>query len=276
MGSIAALLPESGARARLAAATTSGTSDRAEHHVALAETWPELHTAARAAPLHVLVFDPYARGTFDGESCTGFHERFPSVVLVPYTRFYGRPANDILRLAQLGIRRVVSRDEDDSPPQLCIFLREAVAEGCSCRIAAELADVLSPELAAFLNHLAAGVNGARDPDTVARAYFCHPKTLRDRLRSAGLPPTNKLIIWGRLLRAACLLEESGRSVEAVALALDFPSSSALHKQLRRYTGLGTRDVALPGGLGRVAAEFRAHLRLPRQAAAAAAGGSAES
>jgi AraC-like DNA-binding protein len=210
--------------------------------------------------LHVLVFDPYAHGDFDPQSCTAFHEQYPSVVLLPYASFYGRSVHDVLRLAHLGVRRLVCRGEDDSLHQLRAIVRASVSDACASRIAAEFSDLLSPELAAFFSRVVSSGGEARDPNALARAYFCHPKTLRQRLRAAGLPPTNKLAVWVRLLHAACLLEDPGRSVESVALALEFPSSSALHKQMRRYTGLSPREVAAGGGLARLAAEFRARLQ----------------
>lgn len=260
MGQIAAILPDPRVRARLSAAAKPDPSWRVEHQVTLAEAWPELYAAAQNKPLHVLVFDPYLQGSFDAASCAAFHRRFPSVVLLPYTHFAGRPVQDVLQLAALGVRRVVCRDEDDGAPRFRAILREALSDACATRIAAELEDVLSPELSAFLSQVVSSAGAPVCPDQVARVHFCHPKTLRQRLRAANLPPTNKLIIWARMLHAACLLEDPGRSVESVAQALDFPSPSALHKQMRRYVGLAPREVAAQGGLARAAAQFRARLR----------------
>jgi AraC-like DNA-binding protein len=272
MGQIAALLLDPRVRARLSAALKPDSALRVEHQVTLAEAWPDLYAVAHKKPLHVLIFDPYLLGAFDAGSCTDFHRRFPSVVLLPYTRFSGHPVNDVLQLAALGVRRVVCRDEDDGPPRFRAILRAAVSDACVVRIAAELEDVLSPELSAFLHHLASQAGPSFGPDEAARVHFCHPKTLRQRLRAASLPSTNKLIVWARLLHAACLLEDPGRSVESVALVLGFPSTSALHKQMRRYMGVGPREVAAQGGLTYAAAEFRVRLRggnwdLPAPAAA---------
>ena len=259
MGQIAAILPDCRGRARLSAAANPDPVSRVEHHVTEAESWPELYAAAHHKPLHVLVFDPYLHGTFDAGPCTDFHRQFPSVVLLPYTHFAGRPVHDVLQLAALGVRRVVCRDEDDGTLRFRAILREALSDACAVRIAAELRDVLSPELSGFLNQLVSGAGAPVGPHEVARVHFCHPKTLRQRLHAARLPPTNKLIVWARLLHAACLLEDPGRSVESVALSLHFPSPSALHKQMRRYLGASPREVAAQGGLRCAAAAFRARL-----------------
>jgi AraC-like DNA-binding protein len=48
--------------------------------------------------------------------------------------------------------------------------------------------------------------------------------------------------------AADLLEERGRTVESVALQLDFDSPSGLRNALRRYTGHGPRALRAAGGL----------------------------
>lgn len=260
MGQIAVFLPDVRIRARLSAALKPDPLAREEHQVTHALAWADVYHAAESKPLHVLVFDPYARGPFDGDACARFHGCFPSVVLLPYARFDSRPVRDVLHLAHLGVRRVVCHDEDDTPSRFRAILRAALCDACTARITAELEDVISPALAEVLLQLVARAGATCGPTEVAREHFCHPKTLRKRLHAAGLPSTNKLIVWARLLHAACLLEDPGRSVESVSHALGFPSPSALHKQMRRYVGAAPREAAAQGGLSLVADAFRARLR----------------
>src|SRR3546814_9586520 len=59
----------------------------------------------------------------------------------------------------------------------------------------------------------------------AAALGVHRKTLVDRLAAAGFPTPSAMIAWCRLITAARLLEDPGRTVEQVALLLDFPSGS---------------------------------------------------
>jgi len=47
--------------------------------------------------------------------------------------------------------------------------------------------------------------------------------------------------------AARLLEDPGRTIEQVALKLDFASGTALRNMFKRYTGLRTTEVRENGG-----------------------------
>ena len=57
-----------------------------------------------------------------------------------------------------------------------------------------------------------------------------------------------MIAWCRLITAARLLEDPGRTVEQVALLLDFPSGASLRNMLKRYTGLAPGEVRENGGM----------------------------
>ena len=48
--------------------------------------------------------------------------------------------------------------------------------------------------------------------------------------------------------AARLLEDPGRTIEQVALKLDFASGTALRNMFKRYTGLRTTEVRENGGV----------------------------
>jgi AraC-like DNA-binding protein len=85
-------------------------------------------------------------------------------------------------------------------------------------------------------------------EEVAAAMGVHRKTLVDRLRAARLPPPRAMIGWCRLLMAARMLDDPARTVEQVALKLDFPSGAALRNMFKRYTGLRTAEVRENGGV----------------------------
>ena len=48
--------------------------------------------------------------------------------------------------------------------------------------------------------------------------------------------------------AARMLDDPARTVEQVALKLDFPSGAALRNMFKRYTGLRTTEVRENGGV----------------------------
>jgi len=259
MAHFAVLLLDATCRARVDAALRVERSTQVAHRVTHLSDWAELYGIAQQQRLHVAIFDPYARGNRDVEACGAFHQRFPSVALIPYGCFEGHPVQQVLRLAEVGVRHVVCRDNDDASVALRATLLAAVSDACAVQITMALGDGLPPAVGQLLNQVVTSSDGGFRPEYIARVHYCHEKTLRERLRAAGLPPTNKLVVWLRLLHAACLLGEPGRSVESVALALNFPSASALHKQMLRYVGTAPRDLVSRGGLTHIAGEFRRRL-----------------
>jgi AraC-like DNA-binding protein len=72
--------------------------------------------------------------------------------------------------------------------------------------------------------------------------------VRNRGDAAGLPAPADLRAWCRLFMAGRLLDEPGRTVESVALQLEFTTGSALRNLIKRRTGLAPYMLRNAGGL----------------------------
>jgi transcriptional regulator GlxA family with amidase domain len=70
----------------------------------------------------------------------------------------------------------------------------------------------------------------------------------NHLRAAAAPPPQELLAWCRLSVVAELLSTTPRTIESIALQLDFPSDTALRNMMKRYTGLRATDVRTRGGI----------------------------
>jgi AraC-like DNA-binding protein len=90
---------------------------------------------------------------------------------------------------------------------------------------------------------------------VARALGVNRKTLFAQCVRHGLPGPAEILGWCRLFVAAHLLEHSQRTIEAIALDLDWASSTALRNMMKRYTGCRASDIRRQGGLTRVIDAF---------------------
>lgn len=69
------------------------------------------------------------------------------------------------------------------------------------------------------------------------------RLLNDRLRERGFPSAARILLWGRLLRAAGMMRGSGARMESVAWKLGYSSASALRRALRKHTGLAGAELA---------------------------------
>jgi AraC-like DNA-binding protein len=192
-------------------------------------------------------------------------DQFPSVPVVLYCALSPDSSRDVLEFARAGVNDLVFRGVDD----LGVILRNAVQTALDHCSARGVLDEVEPLVPANVLPILLYVleNGRRDlnVEQVADALSVHRKTLVDRLNAAGFPSPSSLISWSRLLVAARMLEDPGRSVEQVALLLDFPSGTSLRNMMKRYTGLVSTEVRENGGVRCVLHAFK------RELAAAAAG-----
>ncbi|HEX8696460.1 MAG TPA: hypothetical protein VF746_28840 [Longimicrobium sp.] len=252
MARVLALLPHPAAAERLRAALAPDARREPPCELAFAPAWGELLRQARVRPPDVVVFDPDA----GVEGCEELHAAQPAVALLPYGRFDGERARVLLRLSRLGVREVLIRGRDDDPPAIRAHVAELLWRPLVDEVTGALGDLFPDSLQPLLLHLLSNAAAPLDPARAARSQFCHAKTLRARLRRAGLPSLNRLIVWTRLFHAAHLMASAGRSAEQAARAIGYPSAAALRTQVHRYAGLRVRDLRRPGGLRRLLEAFR--------------------
>lgn len=78
------------------------------------------------------------------------------------------------------------------------------------------------------------------------------RTLAYRLRQANLPAPESLIMWGRLLVVAWLLQDPQCTINQAARALRFRELSALRSLAMSYLGYQPRALREPGAITKVA------------------------
>jgi len=139
-------------------------------------------------------------------------------------------------------------------------LASARRETAAANILRVVEPLVPRPLWAFFSYCAVNATRPLDVEHVAAELRVHRRTLAGRLARAGLPGPRKIVAWHRLLHAARLLEEPGRSLERIAEELAFPSASALHNLFCRYTGLLPSEVRARGGLPPVLCAFERTLR----------------
>ena len=196
-------------------------------------------------------------------------EGFPSVPVVAYCALNPDSSREILALARAGVNDLILRGVDD----VGVALRSVIAtaqEHCGAKHVLEAVAPLVPQsVVPFLRYSLEHARQAVSVADAAAALGVHRKTLVDRLATAGLPTPSAMIAWCRLTLAAQMLEDPARSVEQIALLLDFSSAASLRNMLKRYTGLSPREVRENGGLRCVLHAFRQTLTPTSHSGAAA-------
>ena len=93
--------------------------------------------------------------------------------------------------------------------------------------------------------IAWAVEHARECPSVSRfaAALGHTtRSLAQLLREDGLPPPNRLLLWGRLLLAGAYLGRDGRTVEETAFLLGYSTATALSRAMKREIGKPPTEV----------------------------------
>lgn len=212
----------------------------------------ELLPLLRGAWIDVLIVEPWDAARQD-VAPTVMHARreFPSLPIVAWCPLSAEAMHEVLLLTKAGVDDVLVREYDDVDE----LLRGVLASARGRRTASEVLPLVAPLVPSDVLPIIACslelAGRATSVETIARRLGVHRKTLVNRVAVAGLPTPSALIAWCRLLLAARLLEDPGRSVEQVALALDFGSGTALRNMLRRYTRLRPADIRACGGMRRV-------------------------
>ncbi len=214
------------------------------HEVFFARSWLDLRDAARRSACALAIVDPYYGGVLRDVALQRLVRELPSLPLIVYGDFSGRPAWEVVRLADLRPVRVVSLGIDDQPVTVQAAIVEAVGRERLNREVAKLASRLGAHAAPLFMQVVerAGAPRGSTVGEIAAAVGLERRTLERRLGEVGLPPPGRLIMWCRFLHAARLLEDPARSVENVAFALGFGSASALSTAFKRYTDLRATEL----------------------------------
>jgi AraC-like DNA-binding protein len=181
---------------------------------------------------------------------------FPSIPVVVYLALTPDSCHEVLHLAGAGADELVIRGVDDGGARLRAVLLRAEMRCRTASIFAALAPLLDADAMSFVQHCLEHARESLTVQGVAAALGVHRKTLVNRTAATRLPTPSVVIAWCRLLAAAQMLQDPGRSVEQTALALGLSSGTALRTMFRRYTGLRVSDVREHGGLDSVVALFR--------------------
>jgi AraC-like DNA-binding protein len=240
---VAALVRDPLSRARLSDALKN------EATVRYCARLSEVETMVEAGLTNLIVVD---HRDHDGSptlpSVRRLHDEYPSIPIVMYLPMSAVVSGAVMEYAKAGVSQLVFQGVDDLKASLRSAMNAALDHMSAITVSAELEPHIPPTVIPFVRYCLEHARRDITVEEVAAAMGVHRKTLVDRLKAAHLPSPRAMIGWCRLLMAARVLDDPGRTVEQVALKLDFPSGAALRNMFKRYTGLRTTEVRENGGV----------------------------
>jgi AraC-like DNA-binding protein len=248
MATIVALLSDATHRLDLESAIDQARRWKEPHLLAMADSWPRLQTLCRQfVPPLVVVGSQEARQGISSGALATLRATCPSTAVLVYGVADGLAPSDLVFLGELGAR-YLERSRTGSPLDLLEATRAALSAGMASEISRSLAGVLPDWLVPGIQFAVATAPSGPSPADLARVCNCSRATLDRRLRNAGLPTAESLLIWCRLLHAAALLRDQDRGSESTARSLGWSDASGLRHHLRRYAGMAVPELRRPDAL----------------------------
>lgn len=222
-------------------------------------------------PDSVVLVDPYD-GDAAGPSGKLFEllESFPSVAVVVALHLTPARVGDVRRMIDAGSGGVLDLAIDTTPAVAVRHFYDAVGRPFKRRVQEVLPPHLSADARVMIRaacEVAVLGGGARE---LADAFDVAPKTFAAWCESRRLPTTRALQLWLRLLLAALLLEDAGRTVQSAARAAGYSGDRALRRAFDQLLGSGPGTLRRGGAFEAVARAFADQLRaidIARRAAA---------
>lgn len=200
--------------------------------------WDALAGAIYEAPPSALVVvDPFAAPS--GRSTASLRtlvQEFPSLPVLAAVTVTPDGGDDLVAVAEAGAVDIIVVGHDDT--------REALRERFRLAHSRPLKVLLDHLLPADMpGRSRAIVESAADVVTIggcgrdlSAALRLGPRTLLRWTERSALPPPRQLLAWLRILVAAQLLDDPGRTVLSVALACGYSSDTGLRRVTQRFLG----------------------------------------
>ena len=236
----------------------------AEYRVRPVETWAELGAAMDQAPPSATVLaDPYlGRRPADGPApdLRRLIARRPSIPVIATLPLRSDVAGDVATLLNWEVSDILNLYVQRSADAV----RECVRGVRARPLKRKVEPLLTPYASENARNVVraaceVAVEGGAAPE-LAAIFQVDPRTVTAWCRREGLPPPRRLLAWTRVLLAAMMLGEHGRSIVNVARSAGYATDHALRRAMRDLFGDDPSTAPRGDLLDRAAARFKDEIR----------------
>lgn len=223
--------------------------------------WPSLGRAiGEAPPMAIVVVDPYADSpTRVAPELHALLLEFPSVAVLAAFEITPARASDLLMIGRSGVMDVIAIGHEDAPDALLQRLRDAQGRPLANLVQQILPTDMAGRNRALIDAIARVVSGGGQGTEVARVLGISRRTLHRWVRLSGLPPTRNLLAWMRVLLAAELLDDPGRTVLNVARTCGYAADTGLRRVTMKFLGRSPSSLRTRGAFAAASRHFLQHL-----------------
>jgi AraC-like DNA-binding protein len=220
------------------------------------KSFVDLREALEVEPDHVIVavvdiHDPTGASAHGLARILG--EDHPGIGVVVYRRLVADSEADVCQLGAAGVHDILLDGLTDEGHIARNIILDACRRGAADVVMQELRRVLPDRLVPFAD--AAVRNPAKGSIVqIAQHLNVHRQTPNTWCKKERYLRPEELLVWCRLLLVASMLELTSRTLESIAIELDYASSTSLRNQIKNYTGMTATQIRSQG-LGAVISVF---------------------
>ena len=184
-----------------------------------------------------------------GASAEGFArslgEHYPGIGVVVYRRLVAESGADVCQLGAAGVHDILLEGLTDEGYVARQIILDACRRGAADVVMQELRGVLPERLLTFAD-AAIRNPGKGSVVKIAQHLNVHRQTPNTWCKKERYLRPEELLVWCRLLLVASMLELTSRTLDSIAIELDYASSTSLRNQLRNYTGMTATQIRAQG------------------------------
>lgn len=184
-----------------------------------------------------------------GASAHGFarsmSDSYPGIGIVVYRDHPVQSEADICMLGAAGVHDMLIAGLTDEGFVARSIILDACRRGAAEVVMHELKRVLPERLVPFADAVVRNPSHA-SLTAVAKHLNVHRQTPNNWCRRERYLRAEELLVWCRLLLVATLLELTTRTLDSLALELDYASATSLRNQLKSYTGMTATQIRAAG------------------------------
>jgi AraC-like DNA-binding protein len=185
-----------------------------------------------------------------GSSAHGFalsmSERYPGIGIVVYRDARGGDSKaDVCMLGAAGVHDILFEGLTDEGYIARAIVLDACRRGAAELVMQELRKVLPDRLLPFAD--AAVRNPSKGSIAkIAQHLNVHRQTPNTWCKKERYLRPEEVLVWCRLLLVAAMLELTSRTLDSIALELEYASATSLRNQLKNYTGMTATEIRASG------------------------------
>jgi AraC-like DNA-binding protein len=231
-------------------------------------SWDRLRQAVvDSPPAAIVIVDPYldsrAADPQLSPELRALLWEFPSATVLAALEIRAGRSRDLRTLGEWGVTDIISLVEDDTHEAIYRRLRSVEGRSLQTLLERTLPPLLSGRTRMLMMTAAEVVSVGGKARELARRLHLSERTVLRWSERGGLPPPRRLLAWMRILLAASLLDDPGRTVLSVAHACGYSSDSSLRRAMQDFLQTGPSALRREGAFAAASHAFLQELSQTR-------------